>query len=253
MSDQSAGRIQLNKGGPMIMSDDGTFENVTSTDEVSLPISETLAHIANPLEIGTSTDLAMSTDDGMMIAQFFGGAITSKVPISFEDVSVVRQVPDHQEVYVDRESEMSLIVELLNYEENVGDESCAMYYFEDLAKCNEAQNSTVDRNEISKSGNNLLALNHPCVSCTLLGRQTVTKLNQESGTTADIVQIMLLVIRLPEVTTDMLVSLNIPIGKKLKKDDKNLSTSSDDIVEKANRIMESILGSIKIVNWALFA
>ena len=47
------------------------------------------------------------------------------------------QVPDHQEVFVDRLSDMSLIVELLSYEEGVADDQAAIHYFEDLAQCNE--------------------------------------------------------------------------------------------------------------------
>jgi hypothetical protein len=49
------------------------------------------------------------------------------------------QVPDHQEVFVDRLSDMSLIVELLSYEEGVADDQAAIHYFEDLAHCNEVR------------------------------------------------------------------------------------------------------------------
>lgn len=50
---------------------------------------------------------------------------------------ILTQVPDHQEVYVDRDSEMSLIVELLSYDEDVSDDQAAAHYYNDLAQCNE--------------------------------------------------------------------------------------------------------------------
>ena len=64
----------------------------------------------------------------------------------FEDVSDLRHVPDHQEVYVDKLSDTSVIVELLNYEDSVLDSKAAQYYFEDLSQCNEVSNSPSDIN-----------------------------------------------------------------------------------------------------------
>ena len=51
------------------------------------------------------------------------------------------QVPDHQEVYVDKESDISLIIELLAYDSLVTDDQAAQHYFNDLAQCNEAGSS----------------------------------------------------------------------------------------------------------------
>ena len=43
----------------------------------------------------------------------FGGAISIACPARFEDVSDVRPVPDHQEVYTDGVTDQSFIVEIL--------------------------------------------------------------------------------------------------------------------------------------------
>ena len=69
--------------------------------------------------------------------QLFGGAISSLIPKSFEDVSLIRQVPDHQEVFVDKNTEMSLIVELMQASESIPDDQAAAHYFDDLSLCNE--------------------------------------------------------------------------------------------------------------------
>jgi hypothetical protein len=57
--------------------------------------------------------------------------------LNYPTYTSLLKVPDHQEVYVDRESDMSLIVELLAYEETVSDDLAAAHYFNDLAQCNE--------------------------------------------------------------------------------------------------------------------
>jgi hypothetical protein len=43
----------------------------------------------------------------------YGGAISISLPKSFEDISNIRLVPDNQEVFVDRFSEDSVIIEVL--------------------------------------------------------------------------------------------------------------------------------------------
>ena len=84
----------------------------------------------------------MSTEsDASSIISLFGGAMSAHLPVSFEDISVIREVPDHQEVYVDRNSEMSLIIELLAYEETVPDDKASAHYFQDLATFNEVSHA----------------------------------------------------------------------------------------------------------------
>ncbi len=54
-----------------------------------------------------------------MLRQLFGGTITIDLPDSFEDVSKFRQVPDNQEVFVSKHSDLSFIVEILETPENL--------------------------------------------------------------------------------------------------------------------------------------
>jgi hypothetical protein len=56
----------------------------------------------------------------LVTRELYGGAIKLNLPTSYDDVSNFRQVPDHQEVWVDRDSNTSLIVELLDLDEEVG-------------------------------------------------------------------------------------------------------------------------------------
>lgn len=58
--------------------------------------------------------------------------------------SEIRQVPDTQEVFVDRDTDISLILELLELERGVANSASARYFFQDLAEHNEASNTAVE-------------------------------------------------------------------------------------------------------------
>ncbi|KAH9773859.1 ran guanine nucleotide release factor [Citrus sinensis] len=72
----------------------------------------------------------------------FGGAISSSFPHRFQDVSNIRQVPDHQEVFVDPSRDESLIFELLDFKLDVGDNGSAAWFLQDLATEQDAEGCT---------------------------------------------------------------------------------------------------------------
>ena len=142
--------------------------------------------------------------------QLFGGAISLRLPASFEDVSLVRQVPDHQEVYVDRLSERSLIVEIVQHDKDVSSALVARHYFTDLAECNEATSAILDGSAVIADASFLPCLQDAtAVKCALTGRQTVRKFGQANAP-AETVQILMVVVRLPRVGSDLLLSMNVP-------------------------------------------
>ncbi|PPD94979.1 hypothetical protein GOBAR_DD07986 [Gossypium barbadense] len=73
----------------------------------------------------------------------FGGAISTTFPLRFQDVSNIRQVPDHQEVFVDPARDESLVFELLDYKHDVGDEGSAVWFIQDLAIEQDGEGFTV--------------------------------------------------------------------------------------------------------------
>ncbi|XP_022726888.1 probable ran guanine nucleotide release factor isoform X2 [Durio zibethinus] len=111
----------------------------------------------------------------------FGGAISTAFPIRFQDVSNIRQVPDHQEVFVDPARDESLIFELLDYKHEVGDDGSAIWFLRDLASEQDGEGFTA----VSK------------------GRQGREAQN--------IIKFYLANIRLKEVGTDVLVTAYEPI------------------------------------------
>ncbi|KAL5992120.1 hypothetical protein ACLOJK_013035 [Asimina triloba] len=83
----------------------------------------------------------------------FGGAISSVFPLRFEDVSNVRQVPDHQEVFVDPSRDESLIFELLDLKHEVEDGGSAVWFLHDLATEQDAEGSVVlEHSNVSDTG-----------------------------------------------------------------------------------------------------
>ncbi|KAJ9451525.1 putative ran guanine nucleotide release factor [Diplonema papillatum] len=65
----------------------------------------------------------------------YGGAMEMSIPASFVDTSVFRQLPDHQEVWADMDTNRSIILEILEPVEQSHEES-ARYHFNELAKAN---------------------------------------------------------------------------------------------------------------------
>ena len=89
----------------------------------------------------------------------FGGAITLSIPSAWRDVSDVRQVPDHQEVYQDctfvststSSSNNSLqgtggcvVVEILERQDDVHDDDASSFFFHDLADANKGDGEDND-------------------------------------------------------------------------------------------------------------
>ena len=147
----------------------------------------------------------------------FGGAIVMTLPSRLEDVSVVRQVPDHQEVFVDKASDISLIVEILSHADEVSNEEAARYHFDDLAQCNSAVSTDVMSTAVYGEEQVFLpGVSPSIIKCVLTGRQKVSKFRNSEQNCMDEVLIFLLVVRMPEIGTDLLISLNVPstIGSK---------------------------------------
>ncbi|XP_028654193.1 ran guanine nucleotide release factor [Erpetoichthys calabaricus] len=140
---------------------------------------------------------------------FFSGYFSGVLPHGYKDISEVRDIPDNQEVFVHPHTDQSIIIELLEYQEHVGDAVAAKYHFEDLASSNEASNSgnseVISVEPISKEE---ISLQECSSAWFLTGRQLVAKFNEEVKNT---VNIYLGLFRLPQYTTDIVISFNDPV------------------------------------------
>ncbi|KAK9286536.1 hypothetical protein L1049_014934 [Liquidambar formosana] len=140
----------------------------------------------------------------------FGGAIASTFPLRFQDVSNVRQVPDHQEVFVDPARDESLIFELLDLKHDVADNGSAAWFLQDLATEQDADGSMVIEQSGVFEANGLSYRNMPAVITTAVGQMAISK-GRQGREAQNIVRVYLANMRLRGVGTDVLITAYEPI------------------------------------------
>ncbi|EIM90400.1 Mog1p/PsbP-like protein [Stereum hirsutum FP-91666 SS1] len=136
--------------------------------------------------------------------ELFGGAIAALLPPTLVDASQLRQVPDTQEVFLYPDSDVSIIVEILERVEPSDFSEAAKFHFDSLAHDNSAQSSAVreiaiipnDRGDQTPS---------PVV---LYGTQLVQKFNRAD---VDDVRILLALYRVEHKGVDVVMTMNIPM------------------------------------------
>ncbi|KAJ1661763.1 hypothetical protein IW140_006457 [Coemansia sp. RSA 1813] len=182
------------------------------------------------------------------VQPLYGGAMSMAIPEGMVDTSVFREVPDHQEVFSDVETDQSIIVEILE-SVNHQEEKALEYHFNELASSNDAESSTIRTIERLQPED----INGAYV---LVGEQQVAKFNEKakSSDAVNSVCIMMALIRVPQHTADILVSLNVPlrIGQ----------TSSSSFASPAGQAanmdaihtdFKSMVATFKINDYSLFA
>ena len=73
----------------------------------------------------------------------YGGAMRTKIPTSFRDMSRFCTVPDNQEVFEDEQSECKLIIELLE-RQTITDEHMGSFLFKNIAKENQSDEYSIN-------------------------------------------------------------------------------------------------------------
>eukprot|EP00919_Chromeraceae_sp_WS-2016_P006735 GHVR01015840.1.p1 GENE.GHVR01015840.1~~GHVR01015840.1.p1 ORF type:complete len:128 (-),score=13.06 GHVR01015840.1:263-646(-) len=67
----------------------------------------------------------------VVAVKLYGGALESALVGDFLDSSKIREIPDHQEVFIWKDNSSSLIFEIVNYESQVNDLNAAQHFFSD--------------------------------------------------------------------------------------------------------------------------
>lgn len=138
----------------------------------------------------------------------FGGALSAVLPHSTVDTSELREIPDNQEVFAHAHTDQSLIVELVEYQSQVADQDAVRYHFEDIAGSNKASEpGSVQVTDVVALAQSELDLPDCRSAWMLSGTQCVSKFNEEAKNT---VTLHLALLRLPQFSTDVLISFNDP-------------------------------------------
>ncbi|KAJ2376797.1 hypothetical protein IW150_001764 [Coemansia sp. RSA 2607] len=143
------------------------------------------------------------------------------------DVSNLRQVPDHQEVFAHKTTNLSLIVEILDGVDKKECQDALVYHFADVSDINEAKVQVTDKRTV-----NVDDIEHVADAAILSASQAAAKFNEKQAENATVLMALL---RVPSKTADVLITLNNP--------------PSDTTLEK----FEATIKTFKIADMSIFA
>jgi len=184
----------------------------------------------------------------------FGGALIVDLPSTFADVSTIRQVPDHQEVYLDKDGFTSIIFDIT---ERIGlpgsgaatDGAAMTTHLEDIV------DSDIDTVKVWSTTDTIFSkLPEGIPAYTLIATQTPPPDPESKSPAPDFTAIILNLIRLENEHTDILITINVPhIKGEYTEEEVNLQLGKqgkliENAVEHAARIWETF----KIKDWGLF-
>ncbi|KAK4166741.1 hypothetical protein QBC43DRAFT_298424 [Cladorrhinum sp. PSN259] len=190
----------------------------------------------------------------------YGGAIVVDLPSSFADVSRLRQVPDNQEVYIDKDGFTSIIFDIT---ERVGapgtgierDGRALTTHLEELV------GEDVETVKVWNTTETQLShLEENIPAYTLIATQTPKQHQSSEDENAprrpapDFTALILTLVRLEKESTDILITINVPhIKGEYDEEEVDLALGKQgeligDAVEYAAKIWESFT----VKNWGLF-
>lgn len=172
----------------------------------------------------------------------FGGAITMTLPADIIDASEIRQVPDTQELFLFRDSDISIILEVLERVEPDDPSEAITFHFNSIAHDNDAQTAVVHAIEQVPATSTDTNTTPPAII--LYGTQHVAKFNRP---TPDEVRIFLAVFRVASKNVDLVLTFNVPV---VTEDNKGASDGAG--LTAAKLQFEEAVRSLKIVDLGLF-
>lgn len=169
----------------------------------------------------------------------FGGAILSDFPESYIDISHLHEVSNSQEVLNQGETDSSIIFDILEHADHVPNEQSARYYFEDNAELNACKSFVVD-----SSG----ALPNGIQIC--YGRQTGVVKGKERDAEGNTIGLFLGVLRLPQASADVVVTLAFPLELSAHNSTRGLVPKP---VAQAEQEFTQLCHTLRVVDFGLFA
>jgi len=184
----------------------------------------------------------------------FGGALIADLPSTFADVSTIRQVPDNQEVYLDKDGFTSIIFDIT---ERVGlpgsgaatDGAAMTTHLEDIV------DSDTDTVKVwSTSDTRFSKLPEGTPAYTLIATQTPSPDPASRNPAPDFTAIVLNLIRLEKESTDILITINVPhIKGDYTEEEVDLQVGLQGrLIENSVEIAAKIWETFKIKDWGLF-
>ncbi|EAA29986.1 hypothetical protein GE21DRAFT_9776 [Neurospora crassa] len=190
----------------------------------------------------------------------FGGAIVCDLPEHFADVSRLRQVPDHQEVYIDKDGFTSIIVEIT---ERVGPDGPTSLEEDGRAlttHLEELVGDDVDTVKVWNTTETRFSKLDPSIPAyTLIATQTPkpsddSDSRRSSRQAPDFTALILTLVRLEREKTDILITINVPhIKGEYDEEDVDLALGKQGaLLGRAVEYAAKIWETFEVKDWGLF-
>ncbi|GBG74247.1 hypothetical protein CBR_g17957 [Chara braunii] len=212
--------------------------------------------MAGAVSTSAGSELNRYPGDPVSIKALFGGAIEMAIPNRFTDVSELREVPDHQEVYGDMNRDESIIVEILEMKSDVEDANAAAWFLDDLASVQCAGSLELEsKRELADE--EIPGLEPGIFKALAIGKMTVAKESQGFDA-RNLVRVHLVIVRLRRVATDLLIVANEPLQINPYSTTARVVGAGEPVpaaqvgLMPIPEVLETVLKSFRIDDWNLF-
>ncbi|KAI9710533.1 MAG: multicopy suppressor of ts gsp1 [Bogoriella megaspora] len=183
----------------------------------------------------------------------FGGAVKAQYPKNFIDASELRQIPDHQEVYLESDGFTNIVVEFLERPPDLKcptDVDAALFHLSDISEDDELLETDVrskDTIQFQKASN-LAAVSIIALNASSSSREA----SLEERVQSTLIRLLLL---RAKNATDILITINIPLTSEhgFGNDGKLDQALIEQATSKADNIAQKISETFEIVDESLFA
>ncbi|KAK8175181.1 ran-interacting Mog1 protein [Phyllosticta citrichinensis] len=177
--------------------------------------------------------------------ELYGGAITVELPAAFADVSTIRQVPDNQEVYLERDGFTSVIFDIMERVEQsqaANDEEALKFHYSDMVGDSNDATHFWHSNTANIPAYTLVATQHPTPDASSRKPQP------------DFTAIVLILVRLAQQKTDIVITVNVPhVPGEYPKEEVDFSKAKQGpLMDAAAAIKQQILQTFDVKDWSLF-
>lgn len=133
----------------------------------------------------------------------------------------------------------------------MSDADCGRHYFEDLAVSSEAGSCAIHSISVIEPSATP-GLPPEAFKCLVAGEQEVSK-GRQGANAANLVHILLAVLRLKNVNSDVLITLNTPIFiSESSAAAQHAGAGAKDLSQGALPLMQRILASLRVHDWDMF-
>jgi hypothetical protein len=187
--------------------------------------------------------------------ELYGGAMAVALPKPYVDASDLRQIPDHQEVFLSHETLTSVIFEINQYVETSTETSAIQFHFTDVIE--KSDRLAEPLSEPSKAMMVKPSLKdfpayvlQGSILAPEVDKQASSNLPvewQQTPQTIDrVTKVLQLVIRMQKYETDLCVRINVPMNEMKN----NEQAGKEEAF--ANAVMEKIVETLDIKDFGLF-